>query len=150
MEVPSAGSNSRLSPCLARSARRNFRGTVTRPLLSIRCYPFHDGNPRLQYSQMKIGKKRGYNYTAFFEANEHGGYTVTWPCDGRPGSGPRTGHRQGCRPQLRRWPEEGERTHSSRTRRFQSSRRPSPKTPPLQKAQGWGTRKFKGWRTRQY
>jgi predicted RNase H-like HicB family nuclease len=28
---------------------------------------------------MKIGKKRVYNYTAFFEANEHGGYTVTVP-----------------------------------------------------------------------
>jgi hypothetical protein len=26
----------------------------------------------------------------------------------------------------------------------------APKPPPLQKAQGWGTRKFKGWRTRQY
>jgi DNA-binding transcriptional LysR family regulator len=31
---------------------------------------------------------------------------------------------------------------------FQSSHRRTPKTPPLQKAQGWGTRKFKGWRTR--
>lgn len=28
---------------------------------------------------MKIGKKRVYNYTAFLEANEHGGYTVTVP-----------------------------------------------------------------------
>jgi antitoxin HicB len=28
---------------------------------------------------MKIGKKRVYNYTAFFEANELGGYTVTVP-----------------------------------------------------------------------
>jgi predicted RNase H-like HicB family nuclease len=28
---------------------------------------------------MKIGKKRVYNYTAFFEANEHGGYTMTVP-----------------------------------------------------------------------
>jgi predicted RNase H-like HicB family nuclease len=26
---------------------------------------------------MKIGKERVYNHTAFFEANEHGGYTVT-------------------------------------------------------------------------
>jgi predicted RNase H-like HicB family nuclease len=28
---------------------------------------------------MKIGKKRVYNYIAFFEANEHGGYTGTVP-----------------------------------------------------------------------
>jgi predicted RNase H-like HicB family nuclease len=28
---------------------------------------------------MKIGKKRVYNYTAFFEVNEHGGYTVAVP-----------------------------------------------------------------------
>ncbi len=28
---------------------------------------------------MKIGNKRVYNYTVFFEANEHGGYTVTVP-----------------------------------------------------------------------
>ena len=28
---------------------------------------------------MKNGKGRVYEYTAFFEANEHGGYTVTIP-----------------------------------------------------------------------
>jgi predicted RNase H-like HicB family nuclease len=28
---------------------------------------------------MKIGKNRVYEYTAFFEANERGGYTVTVP-----------------------------------------------------------------------
>ena len=28
---------------------------------------------------MKNGKGRIYEYTAFFEANEHGGYTVTVP-----------------------------------------------------------------------
>ena len=28
---------------------------------------------------MKNGKGRVYEYTAFFEANEHGGYTVTVP-----------------------------------------------------------------------
>ncbi len=28
---------------------------------------------------MKNGKSRVYEYTAFFEANEHGGYTVTVP-----------------------------------------------------------------------
>ncbi|MFZ3215522.1 MAG: type II toxin-antitoxin system HicB family antitoxin [Candidatus Acidiferrales bacterium] len=28
---------------------------------------------------MKNGKGRAYEYTAFFEANEHGGYTVTVP-----------------------------------------------------------------------
>lgn len=28
---------------------------------------------------MKNGKNRAYEYTAFFEANEHGGYTVTVP-----------------------------------------------------------------------
>jgi antitoxin HicB len=28
---------------------------------------------------MKNGKKRVHEYTAFFEANEHGGYTVTVP-----------------------------------------------------------------------
>src|ERR1700737_562508 len=28
---------------------------------------------------MKIGKNRVYEYTSFFEANEHGGYTVTVP-----------------------------------------------------------------------
>lgn len=28
---------------------------------------------------MKNGKGRNYEYTAFFEANEHGGYTVTVP-----------------------------------------------------------------------
>lgn len=28
---------------------------------------------------MKNGKGRTYEYTAFFEANEHGGYTVTVP-----------------------------------------------------------------------
>jgi antitoxin HicB len=28
---------------------------------------------------MKNGKAREYQYTAFFEANEHGGYTVTVP-----------------------------------------------------------------------
>jgi antitoxin HicB len=28
---------------------------------------------------MKNGKNRIYQYTAFFEANEHGGYTVTVP-----------------------------------------------------------------------
>ena len=28
---------------------------------------------------MRNGKNRTYQYTAFFEANEHGGYTVTVP-----------------------------------------------------------------------
>ena len=28
---------------------------------------------------MKKGKKRAHEYTAFFEPNEHGGYTVTVP-----------------------------------------------------------------------
>jgi predicted RNase H-like HicB family nuclease len=28
---------------------------------------------------MKNGKSKVYEYTAFFEANEHGGYTVTVP-----------------------------------------------------------------------
>ncbi len=28
---------------------------------------------------MKDGRSRVYEYTAFFEANEHGGYTVTVP-----------------------------------------------------------------------
>jgi antitoxin HicB len=35
---------------------------------------------RLGYNcSMKNGKSKVYEYTAFFEANEHGGYTVTVP-----------------------------------------------------------------------
>ena len=62
---------------------------------------------------MRKGKNRGHQHTAFFEANEHGGYTVTVPSlpglvTGGEGPGSRAIHGEGCHPVLHRGAKESE------------------------------------------
>ena len=64
---------------------------------------------------MKNGKNRVHEYTAFFEANEHGGYTVTVPSlPGLVTDHARSIHGQGCHSVLHRRAKESEGARSRR------------------------------------
>jgi antitoxin HicB len=96
-------------------------------------------------------------YAAFFEANEHGGYTVTVPAlSGLVTEGKDPEHARSmakdaircCIEGLKKAQEPIPLERESAQVKISIVALADPKTPPLQKAQGCGTRKFKDWRTR--
>ncbi len=107
---------------------------------------------------MKNGKTRIREYTAFFEANEHGGYTVTVPAlPGLVTEGKDLDHARAMAKDAVRCHIEGLKKakepvpvecESAQVKISVIPQAEHPKTPPLRKAQGWGTRKFKGRATR--